>query len=125
MPSRQPVITIMKRRLVIVLLGAALAEIAAVAAVLYTPSPGINVTVLNRGPETMTEVKVQVKGHEYSVGQLAPGSSATVRMLSSAPSGIANYFRNTDDILQRLEAGVSLQHGDRRTVTSRPSGTNG
>jgi hypothetical protein len=106
----------MKRRFLIVVL-LLIAAAAVVAAALWHPSTGVDVTVVNRGPGTITDVEVQVLPNVYPLGQLAPGGSGSGRLAIGGESDIAVEFRDADGMPRRIEAGVSLARGYRGKVT--------
>ena len=106
----------MKRR-IFLLFGAAAAVAVIALALLWHPSTGIDVTVLNRGPGVITDVEVQVKGHGFPLGPLAPGASATGRLVPAGESDIAVEFRDAEEMWHAVKADVYLERGYHGKVT--------
>ena len=107
----------MKERVVIILLLLVAAIALVVVVRRHSTSGGIDVTVLNRGPGTITDVEVQLKGHVYPLGKFAPGGSGQGRLTPVDESGVAVEFRDGDGVWHRVEAAVALKRGYRGKVT--------
>lgn len=108
----------MKRRnvIVVVLVVSAMA-VAVVAARRHWSTDGIAVTVVNRGPDMITDVEVQGLHHGYSLGQLALGESRSGRITTGSQSDIAVEFRDPKGVWHRVESGVTFKHNDLGKVT--------
>jgi len=107
----------MKQRILILLVFVVAAVVLFLA--LRHPSTGIDVTVGNRGPGTITDVTIKVEGHAFPVGQIASAGSAKARLKTMAPgqSDISVEFRDADGMWHELKAGVRLEQDYRGTVT--------
>jgi hypothetical protein len=109
----------MKRRAVIgfLLLVAAVAVVAIGVVALWHPSTGVDVTVVNRGTGTITEVEVQVLPNVYPLGRLAPGTSGSGRLTIAGETVLAVEFRDSEGMWHEVKADVHLKRGYRGTVT--------
>jgi hypothetical protein len=110
----------MKRRalIILVLFVAAVAVVAIVFFALRSrTSGGIDVTVVNRGPGTITDVEIQGLHHGYPLGTLKPGDSGSGRITTGSQSDIAVELRDADGVWHRVESGVTFKRGDRGRVT--------
>jgi hypothetical protein len=110
----------MKRRAVIlvVLLAAAVAVVVVIVFASRHPSTdGIDVTVVNRGPGSITDVEIQGVHHGYPLGKLAPSGSGSGRITTGSQSDIAVEFRDAEGKWHRVESGVTFKRDDRGKVT--------
>jgi hypothetical protein len=66
-------------------------------------APGVYVTVVNHGPETLHAVTVQVTGRAHVLGDLAPGQSKRRRVLPTSESHAEIEY--TDEQGRRVDLG--------------------
>ena len=108
----------MKRRAALLLVLLVVAAAAVVIFALWHPSAdGIDVTVVNRGPSTITHVEIQGLHHVYPLGNLAPGGSGSGRITTGSQSDLAVEFRDAEEKWHRVESGVTFKRGDRGKIT--------
>src|SRR5262245_29457254 len=91
----------------------------ATALVAYWAAFGVRVTVANEGTTLMRDVVVHVTGRSYSVGDLPPGSSKSVRVLPSSESHVEIEFTDEQDQRVRLASGPFFEPGYRGEVRIR------
>ena len=72
--------------------------------------------VRNEGSTAMTKVSIHVTGESYSIGDLRPSESASVRVNPSGESHVEISYTDNQEVQRRLVAdcyfeGGSLYHG--------------
>ena len=95
------------------LLLAILVMIAALFAAKASAS-GVAFTLTNGGTTTMQSVTVQVTGRSYPFGDLAPGSTKTIRVNPAGESHIELFFSGT----RRLTIDCYFESGYRGKITA-------
>jgi len=92
------------------------AVICAAALAYYVIAPGVRVTIRNTGRESMLEVAIQVAGHSYSLGDIAPGSSRMERVYPEAQSQVEVTFQDKAGSMMRLLAGGRVEPSSRGEI---------
>lgn len=98
-------------------LGIVVGLLALVVAGLFCINWGLTVTVTNVGSGTLKSVRVHVTGNSYSLGDLAPGQSASVRVAPKGESSLEVEFVTSDGVSKRLNAGGYFESGYRGEIT--------
>jgi hypothetical protein len=87
-----------------------------VAVVFLAGSGGVYVTVVNRGPEPLHTVTIQVTGRAHVLGDLAPEQSKRRKVLPTERTSVAVEFTGVDGKRVRLDADGEFQPGDRGEI---------
>ena len=101
----------MRRYLLVALLIVFMA-IAGVAFVTWFETHGVHVTVINSGPEPLTEVVVHVTGNEHQIGKLSVGEARTVRVRPTGESHVEISFVDSRQQMHRVNAGGYFEAED-------------
>lgn len=89
--------------------------VVAVIAVVKWPR-GVQVTVTNRGPDSLSNVSVHVTGNVHPLGTLGVGESRTVAVRPTSESGVELEFTDRSGQRVRLNASCYLEPGYRGTI---------
>src|SRR3954452_23310712 len=106
----------MRRRLIILLLLICLGSVAVGAVVWNRLAHGIRVTVVNNGPEPLTNVVAHVRENTHSIGNLKLGESRTFRVLPKCESHLELSFNDHLGKRHRANAGGYFEPGYRMTI---------
>jgi hypothetical protein len=87
-----------------------------VGVLLFQFRPGIQVTIQNTGSTPMRSVVLHVTGVSYQLGDIQPGESATARVRPKGESGLEIEFTDSDEKVQRSDAGGYFESGYRGTI---------
>lgn len=100
----------MKRKRLLVVAGL-LVMLASAGLFIALSRQGIRVTIINSGPDPLTNVVVHVTGNQHAIGNLAAGESRTVRVLPTSESHAEVSFVDHRGQHQRLNAGGYFENG--------------
>lgn len=73
-------------------------------------------TVENTGASPLKSVVLHVTGESYDIGDIAPGETATARVIPTGESELEVEFKDTDGQTQRLNAGGYFESGYRGSI---------
>jgi hypothetical protein len=77
---------------------------------------GVRVTVINNGPDPISELVVHVTGNTHRIGNLAVGESRTVRVAPETDSGAELTFKDAQGQPHRQNAGGYFSQHDRGRI---------
>src|ERR1022692_2161845 len=77
---------------------------------------GVRVTIINSGPDALSDVVIHVTGNTHRIGNLAVGESRTVRVEPDTSSHVELTFKDALGQHHRLNAGGYFDPGDRGRI---------
>lgn len=104
------------RRWLIVLLLIFIPSVAVAAFAWNWLSHGIRVTVVNNGPERLSNVVAHVTGNAHQIGDLTVGESRTLRVRPTSESHLELAFDDHQGNEHRVNAGGYFEPGYRATI---------
>ena len=104
------------RRYLFPLLLLALTSVIAVALVWGPQLRGMRVTVINNGPEALSDLVIHVTGSRHQVGRLPVGEARTILVSPKSESGVELTFEDHSGKPHRLNAGGYIEPGYRGTI---------
>jgi hypothetical protein len=79
-------------------------------------TPGIQVIVINQGPDVLQDVTVHVTGASYDIGNLSPGESKQVGVSPTGESDVFIEFTDKQEKQFRLTVGRYIEPAYRGTL---------
>lgn len=83
---------------------------------LFVYRPGINVIVINAGPQPLRDVVLVVTGHRVTLGEITANRSAQGTVQCTGDSHLEIEFRTEGQAVRRLDAGGYFQPGYYGTI---------
>lgn len=90
-----------------------------VAVVIPLLSPGVNVTVCNETEHQLTKVQISFRGGKRKAERIAPGRSASWKIIPSGESSVSLSYKSQTGTIHRVDANVYIESGYRGSLELR------